>query len=136
MQMGRRRKIRRDLPERMYQHGDVYRYTPARIVDGRRCNGRHIVLGRKNDLGGALRAYAKIVARPASVTTLGDAMNVYERSPEFAELKPSTQQDYRYILGNLRAAFGDNLPDDLTIQDLHRYGYVRGSGQRVHREIS
>jgi integrase len=70
------------------------------------------------------------------VTTLGEAITVYEHGPEFAELKPSTQQDYRYILGNLRAAFGDNLPDELTIQDLHRYGYVRGGGQRVHREIS
>lgn len=63
-------------------------------------------------------------------------MNVYERSPEFADLKPSTQKDYRYTLGNLRAAFGDNHPDDLTIQDLHKYGYARGGGGRVHREIA
>jgi integrase len=134
--MGRTRRKRKDLPERMYLHGNRYRYIPVVIVDGKRRNGKPIDLGPKTSLGDALRAYARIVDRPEAVRTLGHAMTVYERSADFAELKPSTQTDYRYILSNLRTAFGDNHPDDLTIQDLHKYGYARGGGKRVHREIA
>ena len=63
-------------------------------------------------------------------------MTADQQSPAFAELKQSTRDDYEYILGNLRAAFRDNYPDDLTIQDLHRYAYARGGGKRVHREVA
>lgn len=136
MAMGRTRRKRRDLPERMYVHGSRYRYVPVSIVDGKRLNGAPIDLGPITDLGGALRAYAKIVGRPDNVITLGDAMTAYQRSPEFADLKPSTRTDYEYIIGNLRKAFRDNQPDDLTIQDLHKYAYARGGGRRVHREIA
>ena len=63
MTMGRTRRKRKDLPERML-HGNRYRYIPVHIVDGKRRNGKPIDLGLKSDLGGALRAYARIVSRP------------------------------------------------------------------------
>lgn len=93
------------------------------------------ISGPKSDLGQALRAYARLL-EPKSVVTLADAMDAYVLSPSYVDLKPSTQDDYQYILRNLRTAFGLNRPDDLTIQDLHKYAFTRGGGGRVHREIA
>jgi len=126
----------------MYQHGNVYRYIPVLIVEGKRCNGKPIILGQKSDLGGALRAYAKIVARPTSVTTLGEAMTVYEHGPEFADLKPSTQQDYRYILGNSFTAFAEATyvidPGHIAGADpstLLQFGFRLANGIRLRDAI-
>src|SRR3972149_1474303 len=123
--MGRPRKARRDLPERVYFEDGVYRYRPK---------GQPAALLGK-DLSEALIAYGRLQAVKVVLATLGDCMDRYlaEVVPTKA---PRTQLDNAREMANLRRSFGHFLPNEVTAQDIYRYLDGRGAPVRANREIA
>lgn len=122
--MGRPRKHRRDLPERVYFEDGRYRYRPK--------EGKPIELGRA--YGAAMAAWAKIFAVPErSVLTMGELGDEYMRliAPKKA---PRTCSDNIKEWAKLRPAFADMLPSEVTPQDVYRYMQARGARVRANRE--
>lgn len=93
--MGRTRKSRKDLPQRVYfNHGSYY------FIDRQ---GRWHNLGRAYHQ--AMVSYAEINTRPGPITTLGQVMDRYQR--EVIPTKAArTQKDNLKQLQPLRAVFG------------------------------
>ena len=109
--MGRARKHRKDLPQRVYQkHGAYY------FVD--RANKWH-PLGR--ELSEAMPRYAELNVLPSRIHTLGQIFDRYQR-----EVLPTkalkTQADQTRQLARLRSVFGHMRPDSLQPVDI--YGYL------------
>jgi integrase len=121
--MGRRRKTRPDLPQRVYFNHGAYYYAPP--VGGR------VHLGR--DFGPAMAKWAEIVARPASVSTMGEVMDRYmlEISPKKS---PRTYQDNIKEMSRLRAVFGHMEPAEITAPDIYAYMDAREAPVRANRE--
>jgi integrase len=121
--MGRRRKTRLDLPQRVYFNHGAYYYAPP--------VGGHIHLGR--DFGLAMAKWAEIVARPARMATLGEVMDRYmlEVAPSKS---PRTYQDNIKEMAKLRAVFGHMRPDEVTAPDIYAYMDARGAPVRANRE--
>lgn len=109
MGMGRRRKHRKDLPERVYhRHGAFY------FVDS---TGKWHNLGK--EFSAAMVAYASLNAT-GTLSTLGQVMDRYQR--EILPRKAArTQKGYLRDLRPLRAVFGRVRPDDVTPPDIYAY---------------
>lgn len=121
--MGRRRKTRLDLPQRVYFNHGAYFYAPP--VGGR------IHLGR--DFGLAMAKWAGIVARPGKMATMGEVMDRYmlEVAPQKAA---ATRRDNIREMAKLRAVFGHMRPDEVTPPDIYAYMDARGAPVRANRE--
>ncbi|MCL6557215.1 MAG: tyrosine-type recombinase/integrase [Firmicutes bacterium] len=108
--MGRTRKTRKDLPERVYQRRGAYYFVDRA--------GKWHGLGK--EFPAAMVEYAKLNAMPSPVTTLGHAIDRYTR-----EILPTkgraTQQGYLRALGFLRAVFGEMRPDEVTPPHIYAY---------------
>lgn len=111
MGMGRRRKSRKDLPERVYhRHGAFY------FVDA---GGKWHRLGK--NLADAMIRYAELNSSPHSaLVTLGHVMDRYQ-AEVIPSKAPRTQKNYISDMRPLRASFGRMRPDDLTPQDIYAY---------------
>ncbi len=121
--MGRRRKTRLDLPQRVYfSHGGYYFAPPI---------GRWVHLGR--DFPRAMAKWAEIVGRPSRMTTLAEVMDRYmlEVAPNKA---PQTYGDNIKEMAKLRAVFGHMRPDEVTAPDIYSYMDARGAPVRANRE--
>jgi len=111
--MGRKRKYRKDLPERVYQrHGAFYFVSKS---------GEWTWLGR--EVGVALRQYATIV----QTTTTGKIASIMDRyMREIAPAKaPRTLLNNELEIEPLRKVFGHMNPDDVTPQDIYAYRNLR-----------
>jgi integrase len=125
--MGRKRKHRRDLPERVsFEHGAYYFRRPS--------DHKRVSLGR--EFAEAMKKWAGIVGQPTSTHRMDEIMDAYLRSERFLKRKPRTQADYHDAICRLRPVFGDMMPEDL--QPKHVYGYMsrRGSPIRANREVA
>lgn len=109
--MGRKRRLDRHLPQRVYLVHGAYYFRPK--------VGSAVRLGA--DIGEALAKYATIVSRQWRVRTLGDVIDRYRA--EILPLKgsPQTRSDQSRQLGELKRVFGDLLPDNITAQHCYRY---------------
>lgn len=108
--MGRPRKHRRDLPQRVYFRRGAY-YFVDRL-------GKWIPLGA--GLREALDEYAKINTVPANLASIGPILDRYQREVLPGKGK-ATRNQYTRALQLLRAVFGDMNPDDITPPHLYRY---------------
>lgn len=127
--MGRKRtKTPAWLPQRCYPHRRQIIYYPA--------NGKPIPLGAVDDPSGCLKKYAELFSstmeRPR---TLHDVFVRYqiEVLPGKA---PRTQEDYRAYIAKLDFAFGQMLPDDVSIAHLYDYHNARKAPVRANREVT
>jgi integrase len=115
--MGRRRRIDRHLPSRMYlEHGAYYFRAPGKP----RTN-----LGR--ELGAALVKYASIVGENWSGRTLGDVIDRYRTEILPAKRSAQTRADQAKQLDRLKIGFGHFLPDSVTAQHCYKYADARRS---------
>lgn len=108
--MGRTRKYRKDLPERVYWH-----------------HGSHFFVDRAGiwhnlgvDFYAAMIAYATLNAMPSPATTIGHAIDRYIREV-IADKARGTQREYLRALGLLRDVFGEMRPDEVTPAHLYAY---------------
>ena len=117
MNMGRRRKTHRHLPERVYIHHGSYRYHPK--------SGKKITLARIDDYSGMLRALAAVMQDRPPLTTLATVMDRYELQilPKKAA---STQKEQARMLANLCRSFGAMNPGDLRQPHAAQYRDKRG----------
>ncbi len=123
MGMGRRRKHRLDLPQRVYFHHGSYFFVP--------CEGPKVNLGK--DFAQAMARWAEIVGRPERMSTLGDIMDRYMR--EVAPHKaPSTYKKNIGEIRKLRTVFGHMRPEDVTPPDIYAYMDARKAPVRANRE--
>ena len=123
MGMGRRRKHRLDLPQRVYFHHGSYFFVP--------CEGPKVNLGK--DFAQAMARWAEIVGRPERMMTLGDIMDRYMR--EVAPHKaPSTYRKNIREISNLRMVLGHMRPEDVTPPDIYAYMDARKAPVRANRE--
>jgi len=123
--VGRRRKSRKDLPERVYsKHGSYF------FVD--RKNKWHN-LGK--DFHQALIRYAEINSSAYVVTRLGHVMDRFIKE-ELPKLAIRTRKDRFREIDNLRKVFGAMRPDDITSQQIYKYMDLRNAPVRANRERS
>lgn len=121
--MGRRRKARLDLPQRVYfSHGAYFFVKP---------DGDWVHLDR--EFGPAMSKWAEIVGQPTKLTNMGEIMDRYmlEVAPKKA---PSTYKSNQREIGNLRAVFGHMRPDEVTPPDIYAYMDKREAPVRANRE--
>lgn len=108
--MGRRRKHRKDLPERVYHRHGTYYFVDA-------AGKWHRLAKTFQD---AMVAYAGLNSTRGPLATLGKIMDKYQ-----AEILPTkalrTQRGYLADMRPLRAAFGQMRPGDLTPTDIYAY---------------
>lgn len=109
--MGRARKHRRDLPERVYCRRSAY-YFVDRL-------GTWHPLGR--DFQAAMISYAHMNHMPRGMTTMGHVIDRYQREVIPTKTR-STQRDYNRTLTLLRPVFGHMRPND--IRPPHLYAYM------------
>lgn len=123
--MGRRRKSRLDLPQRVYFDHGIYFFVPP--------NGPKVNLGRELPL--ALAKWAGLVAPPTKLTTISHLMDRYllEVAPRKSQ---RTYADNKIEIGLLRKVFGHMAPDDVLPQDIYAYMDARGARIRANREKS
>ncbi len=109
MTMGRKRRDRKDLPERVYfKHGAYY------FVDK---GGKWHSLGK--DYSKALAKYADL-NNSGTGFSMGAIMDRYLR--EIVPTKsPRTQKNYEQEMKRLKAGFGLMLPGDITPPDIYAY---------------
>jgi len=121
--MGRRRKTRLDLPQRVYFNHGAYYFAP--LVGGR------VHLGR--EFAQAMAKWAEIVARPTRMATMGEVMDRYmlEIAPKKS---PRTYQDNIKEMARLRIVFGHMQPVEITPPDIYAYMDTRGAPVRANRE--
>ena len=111
--MGRKRKSRRDLPERVYhKHGAYFFVEP---------NGKWNKL--EKTLPEALAEYGKMI-EPENLNTMGQIMDRYlaEVVPEKAA---TTQESQTRYIRRLREVFGYMKPDEIKPKDIYRYRDIR-----------
>lgn len=123
--MGRPRKHRKDLPERVYYNHGAYYY-----VDN---NNKWHNLGR--DYPQAMMAWAKLIEVPEIVMTVGQLIDRYllEVVPKKAE---RTQKDNRNEVGWLRPYFGGMLLCDVEPHHVASYRDHRTAKVRANRELA
>lgn len=122
--MGRPRKNRLDLPERVYFESGRYRFKPK--------DGAAVELGTEH--GPAMSAWGKLIDLSAKTAkTMGEWGDLYtlEIAPKKA---PRTRLDNAKEWKNLRPAFGHLLPSEVTPQLMYKYMAARGARTRANRE--
>ena len=112
--MGRKRKIRKELPERVYfKHNAYYFYPPG---------GKWIRLSK--DFPTAMTKWAEIVGEQKNANKMGDIMDRYmsEVAPTMAE------KTYKNNLGEikpLKIFFGEMSPQKIKPVDIYKYLDIR-----------
>lgn len=124
MAMGRKRKHRRDLPQRMREkHGAYYFVNRA---------GKWHHLGR--EYHAAISKFAELNNERSPLTTIGKVMDRYQ-ADVIPKKAPRTQRDNLRELELLRSVFGHMRPDEITPVDI--YGYMdRRPPVRANREVA
>lgn len=109
--MGRKRRLDKHLPQRVYLVHGAYYFRPK--------VGPAVRLG--TDIGEALAKYATLVSQTWAARTLGDVIDRYR--VEVLPLKGSaqTRSDQARQLGELKKVFGDLLPDNVKAQHCYKY---------------
>ncbi|ADE14129.1 integrase family protein [Nitrosococcus halophilus Nc 4] len=108
--MGRKRKGRKDLPQRVYHNHNTYFFVDRQ--------GKWHNLGR--DYHQAMVRYAEINTQPRPMMTLGQVMDRYQKEV-IPKKAPRTQKDNLKQLVPLRAVFGHMPPNDLTPPEIYAY---------------
>jgi len=121
--MGRKRKLDKHLPQRVYLVHGAYWFRPK--------GGRPFNLGR--DLATALAKYGTLVDGQWAGRTLGDAIDRYRTEVLPLKRSATTRADQTKQLDRLKLAFGAMLPDNIAAR--HCYAYQDGrrgvDGKRV-----
>jgi integrase len=121
--MGRKRKLDKHLPRRVYLVHGAYWFRPK--------DGKSVNLG--SDLAAALAKYAGLVVGNWAGRTLGDVIDRYRTEVLPLKRSATTRADQAKQLDRLKLAFGTMLPDNVTAQ--HCYAYQDGrrgeNGQSV-----
>jgi integrase len=113
--MGRRRRIDRHLPARMYfEHGAYYFRAPGKPRNH---------LGR--ELGVALTKYASLIGSNWSGRTLGDVIDRYRIEVLPLKRSAQTRAEQAKQLERLKIGFGHFLPDSVTAQHCYKYADAR-----------
>jgi integrase len=122
--MGRPRKQRRDLPERVYYKNGAYYYV---------ANNKWERLD--SDYQKAMVRWATKVSQPETISTIGDLLDRYLREivPNKAE---RTQKDNRQEVKLLRTFFGSMAITDVTTPDVVEYIRTRRAKTRANREVA
>jgi integrase len=123
--MGRKRKHRLDLPERVYfNHGAYYFVHPS---------GKWEKLD--NDYAKAMSRWAELLESPTECVTVSDLLNRYllEVVPGKA---PRTQEDNRQEIRFLRSFFGDMAITQVAPQHIVAYVNERRAKTRANREVA
>lgn len=109
--MGRKRRLDKHLPQRVYLVHGAYYFRPK--------VGSAVRLGA--DIGEALAKYATLVSHKWAARTLGDVIDRYRA--EILPLKGSqqTRSDQARQLGEIKRVFGDLLPDNVKAQHCYKY---------------
>ena len=123
--MGRKRKGRRDLPERVYfNHGSHY------FVDRQ---GKWHNLGR--DYIKAMTKYAELNNPERSAESMGKLIDLY-LVEESVKKAPRTHENNLLNAKRLRAFFGKMCPDDVTTRHCYQYIDERGAPIAANRDIA
>lgn len=123
--MGRTRKTDRDMPARVYRHGQWWRFVPPQ--------GIPVKLGRTK--AEALRAYADLMGL-AGTLTIADLFDRYLREVVPGKA-PRTQKDNAVEMVKLRSVFGHMSPAGLRRSHVRQYLDIRaqqGAAVRGNRE--
>ena len=124
--MGRKRTEDSGLPSRVVlNHGSYFYLRPA--------DGKWVNLGKEYPQ--AMMAWAKLLQRPGPMVTMAQIMDRYLLEVAPAKSK-RTFLDNVTEIGNLRAAFGEMLPEDIDARVIYAYLDQRGAPIRANREIS
>jgi integrase len=112
--MGRKRKIRKELPERVYFKHNAYYFYPT--------GGKWTRLSK--DFPTAMTKWAEIVGEQKNANKMGDIMDRYmsEVAPTMAE------KTYKNNLGEikpLKIFFGDMSPQKIKPVDIYKYLDIR-----------
>ena len=122
--MPRPRKLRKDLPPRLYFEDGIYFFRPK--------SGKRITFG--SDERVARAEYWKLVGRHTDKRALGPIMDAWLEE-HAADIRPRTFDDYKACVANLKAAFGHMHPDDVETADLYDYDRARHV-RRARRELA
>lgn len=134
--MAPRKRIKdKDLPPRVYRHGESYRFIPVDPATGR--NAKPINLGR--DKAVAMRKWAQLVGEPppANSESIKALWERYVRQ-ELPKKATATQSSYRQHAKRIIAVFGRMRPGDILPSHAVDYLDRRGeqSPTQANREIS
>ena len=123
--MGRKRKTRLDLPERVYYHHEAYFYVHK--------SGKWEKLDA--DYAKAMALWAQKISAPDDVLTVDDLLNRYivEVLPGKAE---RTQKDNLHEIRYLRAFFGQMVCNDVEAKHVASYLEAREAKTRGNREVA
>lgn len=124
--MGRPRKKRKDLPERVYFNHGAYFFVGS--------DKKWISLGR--DYPAAMRAWALLIEKPAEpIVTVNQLLNRYQVDvlPYKGE---RTQQDNLTEMSWLRPVFGEMSLRDIRPHHIASYRDSRAGKVRANREIA
>ena len=121
--MGRKRKSRKDLPQRMYFIHSAYYFVDR--------DGKWHPLGRNRVR--ALAKYGELTEAPGSLLRMGSLMDRYmkEVAPKKA---PRTYKNNTNEIRTLRAVFGRMCPEEVTPQDIYAYMDARKAPTAANRE--
>jgi integrase len=123
--MGRTRKSRKDLPDRVYfKHSAYYFVTAA---------NKWIPIGK--DFGQAMTLWATLVQPVVGKCRLGAVMDAYIKE-QLPARKPRTQADYLSSIAMLRPVFGEMWPEDVLPQHIYGYMRLRNAPVRANRDVA
>lgn len=134
--MGRKRKTRSHLPERVYWQNGAFRYQPPPFRDeaGNIVKPSQIRLG-KNEAE-MWRAWHDLgTAPPVAIRTMGQLFDSYAREV-IPTRHPTSAKDDQAALKWLRTVFSDSELGTIRQTDLYRYLRERKAKTRANREMA
>lgn len=123
--MGRRRKLDKHLPARVYLHHGSHWFRPK--------VGKPVNLG--SDLGAALAKYGELIHGNWSGRTLGDVIDRYRIDVLPLKRSEKTRRNEGDQLTRLKAWAGHMLPDAVTQQQLYQYADRRKKLDRKTKQL-
>jgi integrase len=109
--MGRKRRLDRHLPQRMYLVCGTYWFVPK--------GAPKVKLGR--DLAEALAKYGALVGGSWAGRTMGDIIDRYRAEVLPLKRSATTRADQAKALDRLKLTFGAMLPDNITARHCYLY---------------
>ncbi len=123
--MGKPRKFRKDLPQRVYfKHGAYYFVNTA---------NKWVPLGREYGL--AMQKWAAMLQPVIGKQRLSSVMDTYIKE-ELPSRKPLTQSDYLTSIALLRPVFGEMFPEDVEPKDIYAFMRMRNAPVRSNRDVA
>lgn len=111
----KRRSTNKHLPQRVYQkHGAFYYVEPG---------GKWIRLA--NNLPEALSKWSALINRPQKIFTMGQLLDRYLQEVAPQKAYNTYKDNVRYIQ-NLKTAFGNRKPEEITAVHTYQYLDIRG----------